>query len=80
MEKVWLLQHTHEFEDGHEDVKLIGIYSSRGKARAAKLLVANQPGFRSHPKGFSIFWWRLDDKPAWDEGFVTAYPGGTFSD
>jgi hypothetical protein len=28
MKSVWLLHHAHEFEDGHEDVKLIGVLAN----------------------------------------------------
>lgn len=76
MTKVWLLQHTHEFEDGHEDVKLIGTYSTRAKAVDAKARVVNQPGFRNRPKGFSINALRVDpENVGWGEGYVTVRPG-----
>jgi hypothetical protein len=29
---VFILWHVHEFEDGSEDVKLIGVYSARERA------------------------------------------------
>jgi len=52
MKTVWLLQHVHEFADGSEDVKLIGVFHSRAEGEAAQALVAQQPGFREIPTGF----------------------------
>jgi hypothetical protein len=79
--KVFLLHHVHEFEDGHEDVKLIGVYTDHANAEAALELVKDQPGFRDIPEGFSITWSRLNPvQPGWSEGYVTAFPDGTFSD
>lgn len=77
---VYMLEHTHEFDDGHEDLKLIGHYSTREKAEAALAKVRDQPGFRDHPEGFEIWEVEVDsDIVGWPEGFVTAYPDGTFS-
>ena len=81
MTNVFLLPHLHEFDDGHEDMKLIGVYSSRANAEAALAAVHGQPGFRETPSGFSINEWPLDStRPEWSEGYVTAFPDGTFSD
>lgn len=74
MKSVWLLHHVHEFEDGHEDVKLIGVFATRDEAEAAQQRVAGQPGFRDLPDGFSIdehVLGRLD----WLEGYVALQPG-----
>ena len=67
---LYSLHHVHEFGDGDEDVKLIGIYSSKENAEAAIERVRNQPGFREHPGGFQISRCILD-KDYWTEGFVT---------
>jgi hypothetical protein len=73
---VYMLEHTHEFEDGHEDLKLIGHYSTRKKAEAALALVRNQPGFRDNPEGFEIWEVAVDsDIIGWPEGYVTVRPG-----
>jgi hypothetical protein len=81
MTKVFILHHVHEFDDGGEEVKLIGVYSTRANAESAITAVGNQPGFRDLPEGFSIDEYRLDPtRPGWEEGYVTAFPDGTFSD
>lgn len=54
MSTVFILQHVHEFDDGHEDVKLIGVFSSEALAHTAQQQVADQPGFRDLPDGFEI--------------------------
>ena len=75
MGTVFLLQHVHEFDDGHEDVKRIGIFSSEALARAAQRRVADQPGFRDHPEGFDISEQQVDGPIGWPEGYVTIQPG-----
>jgi hypothetical protein len=71
---VFLLHHVHEFDDGHEDVKLIGVFSSRQKAQSVLDAVREQPGFRDLPAGFEINTQTLD-QPSWLEGYVTLLPG-----
>jgi hypothetical protein len=73
MKSVWLLHHVHEFEDGHEDVKLIGVFATRDEAEAAQRRVAGQ-GFRDLPEGFSIDEAALG-QIGWLEGFVVLQPG-----
>jgi hypothetical protein len=75
MTTVFLLQHVHEFDDGDEDVKLIGVFSSEALARAAQEQVADQAGFRDLPEGFAISEHRVDGQIGWPEGYVTAQPG-----
>ena len=72
---VYLLEHRHEFESGHEDTKIIGIFSTREKAEAALDRVRDQPGFRDCPQGFKIWEYGLDDDPEWFEGYVTVRRG-----
>jgi hypothetical protein len=65
------LEHTHVFADSSEDVKLIGIYSTKEKALAARERVADQPGFCDSPDGFSISEIQVD-RDHWSEGFISA--------
>lgn len=67
--QVFLLEHVHEL-DGHDDVKLIGAYSSRQAAEVARTRMLAQPGFSSFPDGFNISAYVLD-QDHWLEGFVT---------
>ncbi len=69
IKSVFLLQHVHNEESGEEDVKIIGIYSSRLKAESAKIRVGMAPGFRSNIGEFCIDEYKLDEDN-WVEGFV----------
>jgi hypothetical protein len=69
MTSVFVLQHVHSREDGSEDVKFIGVYSSRENAEAAKTRLSRQPGFADVPDGFHVDEYRVD-QDHWVEGYV----------
>jgi hypothetical protein len=68
--EVFLVQHVHVLDDGEEDVKTIGIYSTREAAERAVERLKAQPGFREAPEGFTtdLFW---VDQDHWEQGYVT---------
>jgi hypothetical protein len=68
--EVFILHHIHTFDDCEEDVKLIGVYSSKALATAAISRLQNQPGFSNTPEGFVISAYQLD-VDHWTEGYVT---------
>jgi hypothetical protein len=68
--KVYVLQHEHVIEDDMEDVKFIGVYSSREKAQAAIARLSQAPGFAVAVDGFHIDEYQLD-KDHWVEGYST---------
>jgi hypothetical protein len=70
MASVFVLQHVHTLEDGTEDVKFIGVYSSREQADAAVARLVRQPGFSEAPEGFHVEEYRVD-QDHWVEGYVT---------
>lgn len=70
MTRVYVLQHAHSFEDGAEDVKLVGVYSSRENAQAAITRLTQAPGFLDAPAGFHIDEYQVD-KDQWVEGYST---------
>jgi len=70
MAGVFVLQHVHTFDDGSEDVKLIGVYSSRENAQRAITRLGLAPGFSEAPSGFHIDEY-LIDKDQWVEGYST---------
>jgi hypothetical protein len=74
MERVWMLWHVHEWDDGHEDVKLIGVFASEEEAKSARAIVQDQPGFRDLPEGFSIDEAALG-QIGWIEGYATLQGG-----
>ena len=69
--EVFLLWHVHAFDDGEEDEKLIGVYSTREKAEAAIGRLKDQPGFVDVPEGFGIHPYVIDKDTSWTEGYVT---------
>jgi hypothetical protein len=71
MASVFVLQHVHSREDGSEDVKFIGVYSSREKADAAVARLSSQAGFSEAPDGFHIDEYPVD-QDHWVEGYVAA--------
>lgn len=70
MTTVFVVQHVHALGDDREDVKLIGVYSSRQQAEAAVARLRASPGFREMPDGFSIDPYEVD-RDHWAEGFVS---------
>ena len=69
MASVFVLQHMHTRGDGVEDVKFIGVYSSREQAQAAVARLGRLPGFRDAPDGFHIDEYRVD-QDHWAEGYA----------
>lgn len=69
MSSVFVLQHVHSREDGVEDVKFIGVYSSREKAQDAVVRLGGLPGFAEASEGFHIDEYRVD-QDHWVEGYV----------
>jgi hypothetical protein len=69
MASVFVLQHVHARGDGVEDVKFIGVYSSREKADAALARLGRLPGFSDAPDGFHVDEYRVD-QDYWVEGYV----------
>ena len=72
--EVFLVEHVHTLQDGEENVKAIGIYSTRQAAEEAVRRSRLLPGFRDAPEGFTIDLYLLD-QDGWAEGYVTV--GGT---
>lgn len=70
IKEVYILHHVHEFEDGDEDVKILGIFSSESKGIELIEKYKKQPGFKDDPEGFSADKYILD-KADWVEGFST---------
>jgi len=70
MTRVYVLQHVHSMEDGAEDVKFIGVYSSRENAQAAIARLGHAPGFSDALAGFHIDEYQVD-KDQWVEGYST---------
>ena len=70
MTSAYILQHVHEMDDAEEQVKFIGVYSSRQKAQEAVTRLATRPGFADAPDGFHIDEYQLD-QDHWGEGYIS---------
>ena len=69
MTTVYVVQHVRDEDGQDEDVKMIGVYSSRENAAEAVDRMKQQPGFSDWPDGFHIDAYPVD-QDHWAEGFV----------
>lgn len=69
---LFVVEHLHIQDSGDEDVKLIGIYSTKEAARQAVERLKLKPGFCDTPDGFSINLHILDEDN-WTEGYATLH-------
>jgi hypothetical protein len=70
MKEVYVLHHSHDLESEETDIKLIGVYSTKEKAKRAISKLSVQPGFKDTREGFNIDRYEID-KEHWEEGFIT---------
>lgn len=70
MEYVYLLEHVYEI-GSTEEIKTIGIFSSRKNAQEAVNQLRNKPGFRDHPKKAFLISKCKVDRIGWSEGFCS---------
>ena len=71
MTHVYVVQHTHESQDGkEEDVKFIGVYRTQSDADIAVIRLRALPGFCDYPDGFEVTRYELN-KDHWTEGFIS---------
>lgn len=72
--KVYLLCHSYECkndEQESEEVKILGIYTSKEAAKLAVERYYKLDGFKNHPKEcFAIDGFTLDKDESWVEGFI----------
>lgn len=67
MRTVFLLQHSYEIEES-EQTKIIGIYSTRDKAKTVVEKFKTLSGFSDYPDSFYIDEYEIDQNN-WEEGF-----------
>ena len=70
MKTIFVVEHLHDLGEGREDIKLIGVYSSRRRADESVARMSALPGFRDAPTGFFVEEYEIDTDH-WIEGFVT---------
>jgi hypothetical protein len=65
---VFLAMHVFRYEDGHDNIRVIGIFSSKRRAQEAIRRLRGKPGFRYRKRAFEISRYVLDLRH-WTEGF-----------
>jgi hypothetical protein len=68
MKSVFLLLHVRQDGPDDEDIKAIGIYTTKEKAEKTIEKFKKLPGFKDYPDSFYIPEFELD-KDHWTEGF-----------
>jgi homoserine kinase type II len=68
---VYSLWHVRTKDNGDDDEKSIGVYSTQDLAEATVERLREKEGFRDFPEGFQIFETVLD-RSGWEEGFISA--------
>jgi hypothetical protein len=66
MRSIFLL--SHAIEEREDSLKIIGMFSTREMALAAKQAAIKLEGFKEYPEGFFIDKYTLD-KSGWTSGF-----------
>jgi len=67
---VFIVHHVRQLPDGHDEVKLIGVYASPTRAQEAIDRTRPLKGFRDHPDGFTVNRYVVG-QDHWQDGFVT---------
>jgi hypothetical protein len=68
--KIYIVEHVYE-KDEEEEIKYIGVFSSRKKAEEAVDILFEKPGFINHPKScFQISEGKLN-RYGWVDGFTS---------
>ena len=73
---MYLLYHIYEYGDNkeHENIKMLGIYSSEERALDAVERYYKLDGFKEYPKEcFETWEMQVDVDFAWNEGFTNSY-------
>ena len=81
---LYIVEHLHILYDDVEDIKFLGVFSTKEKAEKAIRMLSKQPGFKDFPKiiddndiendvieGFYIIKVVVDEIAEWKEGFTT---------
>jgi len=73
MKRVFVLFHSYENDDGYDEEKMIGVYSSEEKAKETIEKLKNVEGFCDYPVDcFGIDEYEID-KDHWVGGFCKVY-------
>ena len=70
---VYRLMHAYNVgkDKDYEEVRTIGLYSTRKKAKQVMESYMKKKGFKSHIDGFWIDKWEVDKHFEWSDGFIS---------
>ena len=72
MKKIYFLDYVYEFEDGHDDIKLLGVFSSKENAKLALEKIKANPEYKKIAKYIVISKGTME-RVGWEEGYFTIY-------
>ncbi|MEA9412262.1 hypothetical protein [Flavobacterium sp. PL02] len=67
-EKIYILEHVYT-EDEIDEIKFIGVFSSKANVQLVILELKDKPGFKLHPVECFIISEDVLDNYGWKEGF-----------
>lgn len=70
VQEVYILQHSYALQNGCDEAKLLGVFSSEEKAQQAIEMYRTLPGFCEHPQDFHLDKYSVGER-CWTEGFFT---------
>ena len=70
--RIYYLDYVYEFKDGHDNIRLLGVFSSRKKAKEALLRIKNNPSYKKIVKHLVISG-SFMEKLNWPNGYVIVY-------
>ena len=70
--RIYYLDYVYEFEDGHDDIRLLGVFSSRKKAKEALLKIKNDSSYDKIAKHLIISEDVMETLD-WKEGYIIVY-------
>lgn len=70
MQEVYVLQHSYALQNGCDETKLLGVFSSEDKAQQAIEMYRTLPGFCEHLQDFHLDKYLMNER-YWTEGFFT---------
>jgi hypothetical protein len=70
---IYSIRHEYETESGEDEIKEIGLYSTRQRVEEAIARLREKPGFSDRPEDFVILESVLDGDEGWSDGFIRAH-------
>ena len=70
LKKIYFLDYVYEFDDGHEDIRLLGVFSSKEKAKIALQNIIKNQKYKKIKK-YIVMSEDVINRLGWIDGFVT---------